>query len=71
LFSVQLVGVFQQRPAQSFQIGIGFLLRHVYQYEMLGSINGFLPVYLQQIVEYGYYDAPLESDARDNEVSGI
>lgn len=38
--------------------------RHVYQYEQLGSIQQFLPVYLQQLVEVGYEDAPLEIDAR-------
>jgi hypothetical protein len=38
--------------------------RHVYQYEMGGSIAAFLPVYLQQIVSIGYHDAPLEEDAR-------
>ncbi|MCU7846005.1 MAG: hypothetical protein KZQ93_19395 [Candidatus Thiodiazotropha sp. (ex Monitilora ramsayi)] len=42
--------------------------RHVYQYEVLGSIEKFLPVYLQQIVEYGYDNAPLEVDARNNEL---
>ena len=42
--------------------------RHVYQYEMLGSIDKFLPVYLQQIVEFGYASAPLEVDARAHEI---
>lgn len=42
--------------------------RHVYQYEILGSIERFLPVYLQQIVEYGYDSAPLEVDARAHEI---
>src|SRR6266446_9696501 len=37
--------------------------RHVYQYEMSGSIGAFLPVYLEQIVNVGYDDAPLERDA--------
>jgi hypothetical protein len=43
--------------------------RHVYQYEVLGSIEKFLPVYLQQIVEFGYESAPLEVDARAHEVN--
>lgn len=38
--------------------------RHVYQYQELGSINNFLATYLPQIVAYGYWDAPLETDAR-------
>jgi hypothetical protein len=42
--------------------------RHVYQYEVLGSIEKFLPVYLQQIVEFGYESAPLEADARAHEI---
>jgi len=44
-------------------------LRHVYQYEQAGSIAGFLPGYLQQIVEFGYAAAPLEQDARGHEVT--
>ena len=42
--------------------------RHVYQYEEAGSIAAFLPVYLSQIIEFGYADAPLEKDARNHEV---
>lgn len=42
--------------------------RHVYQYEQHGSIAGFLPVYLQQIVENGYANAPFEIDARAYEM---
>jgi len=44
--------------------------RHVAQYEQAGSIAQFLPVYLQQIAQYGYVDAPLEVDARDHEILG-
>ncbi|MEL7538666.1 MAG: hypothetical protein AAFZ58_14950 [Pseudomonadota bacterium] len=43
--------------------------RHVYQYEMAGSIGDFLPVYLQQIVDFGYVDAPYEIDARQHEIT--
>jgi hypothetical protein len=42
--------------------------RHVYQYETLGAIDRFMPVYLQQIVDYGYQSAPLEVDARAHEI---
>jgi hypothetical protein len=42
--------------------------RHVHQYEHAGSIAGFLRVYLPQIVNYGYANAPLEIDARAHEV---
>jgi hypothetical protein len=41
--------------------------RHVHQYEALGSIPAFLSVYLDQIVRFGYDDAPLERDARAGE----
>ena len=43
--------------------------RHVYQYETFGSIKAFMPIYLQQIAQYGYEDAPLEIDAREHEIS--
>ena len=42
--------------------------RHVYQYEVAGSIGAFLQVYLQQIATVGYHDAPLEVDARQHEI---
>lgn len=41
--------------------------RHVYQYEQAGSIGAFLPVYLAQVVQCGYADAPFEQDARAHE----
>jgi hypothetical protein len=41
-------------------------LRHVHQYEQCGSISAFLPVYLMQIVEFGYQFAPYEQDARNH-----
>jgi hypothetical protein len=43
--------------------------RHVFQYETLGSIEQFLPVYLQQIITLGYQGAPLEIDARAHEIT--
>lgn len=43
-------------------------LRHVYQYERLGGIDGFLPVYLDQVARLGYDDAPLEIDAHEHEL---
>lgn len=42
--------------------------RHVHQYEVLGGIERFLPVYLQQIVSFGYLQAPLEIDAQAREI---
>ena len=43
-------------------------LRHVHQYENSGSIAGFLPLYLRQIIDCGYRDAAFEQDARQHEV---
>lgn len=45
--------------------------RHVHQYEVAGSIESFLPVYLHQIATVGYHDAPLEIDARQHELDNI
>jgi hypothetical protein len=44
--------------------------RHVFQYEQAGSIAAFLPIYLQQILQFGYANAPLELDARAHEQHG-
>ena len=44
-------------------------LRHVHQYEQCGSIAAFLPLYLLQVIENGYRDAPFERDARAYEVT--
>jgi hypothetical protein len=43
--------------------------RHVHQYEDAGSIEAFLPVYLRQVIELGYANAPLERDAREHELA--
>lgn len=45
-------------------------LRHVHQYEELGGIDGFMPIYLEQIASVGYERAPLEIDAHSHEVRG-
>jgi len=44
--------------------------RHVFQYQNAGSIAAFLPLYLQEIVEFGYFECPLEVDARQYESIG-
>lgn len=43
-------------------------LRHVYQYEQYGGIDGFMPVYLAQIARHGYRNSPMEQDARAHEI---
>jgi hypothetical protein len=45
--------------------------RHVYQYEVAGSIEAFLPLYLQQIAEFTYERGPYEVDARAWEWVGL
>jgi hypothetical protein len=41
--------------------------RHVYQYEQAGSIEAFLRRYIPDVLEYGYWNAPDEVDARAHE----
>lgn len=38
--------------------------RHVAQYESFGSIAAFLATHLRDVVRLGYWDSPLEQDAR-------
>jgi hypothetical protein len=42
-------------------------LRHVQQYERMGGLVPFLQEYLDQVIFHGYFDAPLEADARAHE----
>ncbi|WP_288363322.1 hypothetical protein [uncultured Spongiibacter sp.] len=43
--------------------------RHVYQYEQAGSLSAYLNTYLTEVLCFGYWDAPMEVDARRHEVS--
>ena len=45
--------------------------RHVSQYEQAGSIAAFLPLYLQSIVQVGYWESPFERDARAYELADV
>lgn len=45
--------------------------RHVAQFEGYGSIASYLPIYLQQLVVFGYFNAPLERDARAYEIESL
>jgi hypothetical protein len=42
-------------------------LRHVAQFEQSGDLSRFLDLYLAQIAQHGYRDAPFEVDARRHE----
>jgi hypothetical protein len=59
--------VFLRRGHEASHRLLSHEFRHVHQYEAAGSIAAFLPQYLQQIVTFGYYDAPYEVDARSHE----
>ena len=59
--------VFVVRGHESLRL-LSHEFRHVHQYEAQGSIAAFLPVYLQQIVEVGYDNAPSELDALAHEI---
>jgi hypothetical protein len=37
--------------------------RHVHQYEQFGSIELMVKTYLEQLMQYGYANSPLELDA--------
>lgn len=41
--------------------------RHVHQYEEAGSLQVFLARYIPEVLKFGYFDAPLEKDAREYE----
>lgn len=57
-------GIYLRRDARHRRRLWAHELRHVHQHEERGSIASFLSDYLQQVLEYGYEDAPLEMDAR-------
>src|SRR4051812_38164019 len=61
--------IFMRRDERSVRL-LSHELRHVYQYERLGSISAFLEVYLRELLAFGYGEAPLEVDARAHECSG-
>jgi hypothetical protein len=60
--------VFIRRGHDTLRV-ISHEFRHVYQYEQAGSIAAFLPIYLAQVIQVGYENAPLEQDARAHEQS--
>ncbi len=43
--------------------------RHVAQFERAGSIAAFLPVYLESVVQEGYWGCRFEQDARAHELA--
>jgi hypothetical protein len=61
-------GIFIVQGRQSRQL-FTHEFRHVFQYEQAGSIAVFLSAYLDQIASVGYWDSPLELDARRHELT--
>jgi hypothetical protein len=61
-------GIFIVQGHQSRQL-FTHEFRHVFQYEQAGSIAAFLPAYLDEIASLGYWDSPLELDARQHELT--
>ena len=59
-------GIYVCRDHRSVRL-LSHEFRHVYQYEQAGSIAAFLPIYLKQIVSFGYANAPFELDAKAHE----
>jgi len=62
--------VFIRRGDESVRL-LSHELRHVHQYEQGGSIADFLPVYLAQVVQQGYENAPFELDAAAHETNAL
>lgn len=65
-YSVIVLGVHQNNPRV-----LAHEFRHVYQYEMAGSLEGFLREYLHQVITFGYWNSALERDARDHEDASL
>jgi hypothetical protein len=43
--------------------------RHVHQVEAAGGLTAFLPLYLKQIADFTYHNAPYELDAQAHELA--
>jgi hypothetical protein len=63
-------GVYLKAEAAASRRLLAHELRHVAQYESYPSIGAYLAVYLPQLLELGYENAPLERDARRAEGAG-
>jgi hypothetical protein len=58
-------GIFMRKDHAENLLTLAHELRHVHQYEGFGSIPAFLSVYLPQVAEHGYTNAPLELEAQE------
>jgi hypothetical protein len=57
-------GIFIRQDAFSHGL-IAHEFRHVRQFEQAGSLASFLTRYITEFLTYGYWNAPLEVEARD------
>jgi hypothetical protein len=60
-------GVYLRKSAAASRGLLAHELRHVAQYEAHGSIRAYLSAYIQDLLQFGYEDAPMERDAREAE----
>ena len=57
-------GIYIRKDAFSLEL-ISHEFRHVRQFEQAGSLTAFLTQYITEVLTYGYWNAPLEVEARD------
>lgn len=60
-------GIYIREGCRSLQV-LSHEFRHVYQFEQAGSVAVGVQRYLEQLIEFGYHNAPLELDARSHEM---
>lgn len=63
-------GIFIKEGCYSIRL-LSHECRHVYQYEQADSMAKLLTRYLEEVLVHGYWNAPLEVDARDHEISNV
>jgi hypothetical protein len=57
-------GIFVKKGLQSDRRLVAHELRHVAQYEQVGSIEAYLAIYVPDLIRFGPTAAPLEIDAK-------
>ena len=57
-------GIFLRHGKEADEALIKHEFRHVFQTELFGAFDEFVSLYVKQLEWHGYYNAPLEVDAR-------
>ena len=57
-------GIFIRQGLEEDRRLIAHELRHVAQYEQFPSISAYLSVYIPELIQFGYAQAPMELDAQ-------